>query len=286
MKRTIKHISIYTRVSTKKQSFDNKQGLYNQNDICVNYKNTFYPKIKNFTQWKDIGSSYKNGLILSDMYKMISQLKSNTLIIVSKVSRLGRNYKMVEQILKKIIMKKSFVISIAENLVYGISKKKNIQFLKKVFDSEKESDALSTRIKNIYANIKLNGGYYGKPPFGYKIYKNTKNIPMLKENIKHFEFIEYIVNLADKHFNYKEIANIMNRKNKLYQNKLWNSSKIKNILNKFYPEHNLLNNTNLTKLTSDSDIINNSTDIYTNTHVVCNNNNYVKLRSGKIILKF
>ena len=175
------------------------------------------------------------------MGNMIRKLKPNSLIVISEVTRLGRNYKMVERILKTIDKKKSYIVSISENLVYGITNRKNKEFIYKVIDSERESDAISRRVKNAQQYIKKNGGYIGKAPFGYKIIKNSRNIPVLKENAEDFNRIDCIVNLSNDCYNYDEIANIMNTKNLFYKNKLWNASKIKGILNKFYPEHMFLN---------------------------------------------
>lgn len=237
----VDYICVYTRVSTRKQSTDKKHGLSYQKDLCKNYIEKFYSSVINESYWEDVGSSYKSKLILKEMGEMIRKLKPNTIIIVSEVSRFGRNYKMVEKVLKTIENKKSYVVSISENLVYGISKIKNKEFIHKVIDSEKESDALSIRVKNANSYIKKNGGYLGKAPFGYKIAKNARNIPILKENPEDFHIIDSIVNLSNDCYSYDEIANIMNTKNLFLKNKLWNSTKIKDILKKFYPEHMLVN---------------------------------------------
>lgn len=237
----VDYICVYTRVSTRKQSTDKKHGLSYQKDLCKSYIDKFYSSVINESYWEDVGSSYKSKLILKEMGEMIRKLKPNTLIVVSEVSRFGRNYKMVENVLRTIEKKKSYVVSISENLVYGISKIKNKFFIHKVIDSEKESDVLSMRVKNTHSYIKRNGGYVGKAPFGYKIAKNARNIPILKENPEDFRIIDSIVNLSNDCYSYDEIANIMNAKNLFYKNKLWNNAKIKDILKKFYPEHMLLN---------------------------------------------
>lgn len=239
--KAVDYICVYTRVSTKKQSLDIKHGLSYQKDLCKSYIGKHYSSVLNESYWEDIGSSYKNKLILREMGEMLRKLKVNSLILISEVSRLGRNYKMVEGLLRKIEKKDSYVVSVSENLVYGLSKKKNKEFLKKSIDSEKESDILSMRVKNTQSYIRKNGGYVGRAPFGYKIVKNCKNIPVLKENPEDFVIIDLIVNLSNDNYNYEEISNIMNTKNLFYKNKIWNKEKIKEILNKFYPEHMYLN---------------------------------------------
>ena len=238
---SINNIYVYTRVSTRKQSTDKKYGLLYQKELCDDYIKKFHSLNNGISYWDDIGSSYKSKLILKEMGEMIRKLKPNSLILISEVSRLGRNYPMVKSILKLVRKKKAFIISICENLVYGQSVNKDKEFIHKVIDSEKESDVLSMRIKNTQSYIKKNGGYIGKAPFGYKIIKNCKNIPILKENSEDFVLIDYIVNFANDCYSYDEISNIMNKKGLLSKDKLWNSIKIKKILNKFYPEHMFLN---------------------------------------------
>lgn len=239
--KSIDYICVYTRVSTRKQTGDEKHGLSYQKEICNDYINKFYSSNTNISYWEDIGSSYKSKLILKDMGTMIRKLKPRTLIIVPEVSRLGRNYKMVKSILKKFNKKGVTIVSICEKLVYGLSRIKDKEFIQKVIDSEKESDVISMRVKNTQAYIKRNGGYIGKAPFGYRVIKNSRHIPVLTENSEDFVLIEHIVDLTNKGFSYDKISKIMNEKGLLCKNKLWNNTKIKNILNKFYPEHMFLN---------------------------------------------
>lgn len=236
----INYIHVYTRVSTGKQSTDNKYGLSSQSHLCDEYINKFYPNIKNISYWKDVGSSYKTNKILPDMGELIQKLKPKTILLISEVSRLGRSLKMVENILKIIRKKKSYIISISDNLVFGKTKLNDNYFIQKIMQSEKESDNLSIRVKNIHKYIKQNGGYIGKPPFGYKIEKNVHNIPILKENSLDFKLIDNIIDLTKECCSYDEIKEKLNSNNIIHKNKLWTTKKIKDILNKFYPEHMLL----------------------------------------------
>lgn len=241
-----KHISdvegvfVYTRVSSKRQASDEKYGQSSQLHLCKDYIKNIYPKIKNINYYADVGSSYKNGLILSDMKKMLSELQKKSIILISEASRLGRNIDMVNKILNIVKRKKSYIVSISEELIFGKSIINDIKFMKYIYQGVKESDASSIRVKNYQTFIKQNGGHIGKAPFGYKVVKNFRNIPVLKENPADFELIDKIVDLSSTCCSYEEIKNIMNSKQLFYKKKLWTSKKIKNILNKFYPEHMLL----------------------------------------------
>lgn len=310
----INNIYVYTRVSTSKQSTDIKYGLSCQKDLCDKYINKFYSDKLNVYYFNDIGSSYKTQKILSDMKQMTYKLKQKSLILISEVSRLGRSFKMVESILKMVRKKKSFIVSVTDNLVYGKNQIMNKIFLQKVIESEKESDILSMRIKNTQAYIKRNGGYIGKAPFGYTIKKDFRNIPVLREKVEDFELIDKIVNFSNECCTYDEIKDKMNNNYLLHKNNLWTTKKIKEILNKFYPEHMLLNfnnDTNNKIVVTDDDIINEDNYInseckmklqdrfkntkYENLKITIKNNERVviysptssiKLRSGREINKF
>jgi DNA invertase Pin-like site-specific DNA recombinase len=263
-------IYTYTRVSTGKQANDDKHGLSSQSYLCGEYINKFYPDIKDVINWRDVGSSYKTHQILPEMSNLLQKIKSNSLLLISEVSRLGRSLKMVDKILKIVRQKKSFIISINENLIYGKTKLNDYHFLKKISHSEKESENLSMRIKNTHNYIRQNGGYIGKPPFGYKIEKNSRNIPILKEKSQDFELIDSIIDLTYVSYSYKEITEKMNSMNKFHNNKLWTTTKIKNILNKFYPEHVLLNVNDKQIKTSLQNRVKNT--IYYNLKITVNDN--------------
>jgi DNA invertase Pin-like site-specific DNA recombinase len=283
----IDSICIYTRVSTKKQTIDKKHGMNYQKELCKKYVDEKYSNVSEISYWDDIGSSYKSKLILNGMNKMIQKIKPNTLIIISEVSRLGRNCKMVENILKIIQKKNCFILSIFENLMFGLTISMNKSFLNKVIDSEKEYNVLSMRIKNTQLYIKRNGGYVGRIPFGYELVRNCKNIPILKEKVKDFKLIDKIVDLYDNTHSYSEIANIMNSKKLLCKEKEWTYMTIKKILTKFYPEHIQTNVSHKTKSVFDKISnckINKIQKKIINLHM-CGENKCTQLRSGKIIPK-
>lgn len=280
------HLCVYLRVSTRKQSLDVKCGLPQQKLLCDQWINNSSSLNKsNISYWEDIGSSYKNEKVLTEMNHMLNKMRPKSLIVISEVSRLGRSKNMVMKILKNILSKKSGIYSVGENLTFGIGKISNNKFISRIEDSEKESDTLSMRVKNFQHYIKSNGGHIGKPPFGYKVVRNYKNIPVLQENPEHFKFIDTMIELINLSYTYAEIANFMNKQSQLHENKLWTETKIKFIIKKFYPEH-------LTKLTEEKNIMfesNSHIDNYqSDTHLMELyelNNNYLSLRSGKCIFK-
>ena len=103
---------IYSRVSTGKQAKNSSTSLGDQRKLCNEFIKKYYSSDVDISIYEDIGSSFNNKQVLYQLNKLVSHMLDNSVIIISKVSRLGRNYKQVTNILRKIVKKKSFVIAI------------------------------------------------------------------------------------------------------------------------------------------------------------------------------
>ena len=182
-----------------------------------------------------VSSNSGTGITLSAVQN--SLLENNSVILISRVSRLGRNINQVTKILKKIEKKNSYVIAVDESICYNMSKVMNNDFMVKVIESEKESNIQSESIKKTQSYIKKQGGYIGNPPYGYAICKNYKKIPMLVENQNEINVINNIIDLVNNNYSYNDIAINLNTNKILYRNNKWTTNSVKNILDKFYPEH-------------------------------------------------
>lgn len=280
----INNAYIYNRVSTLKQAGIFKHSLAHQEKICKNYIDNYYPNIP-ISVYMDIGSTYNNKNTLYNLKKMVNHMETSSLIIITDISRLGRNIDQVFKILKKVEDKKSYIISIHNELCYNHTKIMNKQFLHKIIDSENDSDLLSFRIKNTQSFIKNNGGYIGNTPFGYKTEKNKNNIPILVENKFEIENIDYIIELADKNTDYYEIATILNNESIKNRNKEWTNKSVKRILDKFYPEHMLIDFNQSNHNDNNNIIINNKININNNKRNR-DDTNCISLRSGKKVKFF
>jgi len=230
----------YIRVSTQKQATEEKHSLSFQKNICESYINTFYPKTDKYI-YDDVGSSYNDKNVLYYLNKMIKHMNDNSIIVITDISRLGRNIKQVFNILRKVEKKKSYIISINDSLCYNHTKIMNKQFLHKIIDSEYSSDLKSEKIKKSINYIRHNGGHIGKPPYGYKVTKNAKNIPILIENEDEIQIIDHIIELSQNNNSYQEISDILEKEDIMCKNNYWTKKSIKHILDKFYPEHLLAN---------------------------------------------
>jgi DNA invertase Pin-like site-specific DNA recombinase len=229
----ISQIIIYIRVSTKQQSNDEKYGLLSQEQLCVEYVNRFYKGIK-YTITTDIASSYNNVKALKNLDNLIDNLKNNTLIIVSEASRFGRNTIQSYQALEKVRNKNSYVISVIEQLCYGISRNYDTRFKERLLAAEESSTLLGERIKKSQLVIKQHGGHIGKAPFGYRKIKVSINdkltIPKLEEDPLHQKIIRQITNLTNNNMSVSEIRDYLLTRNLL--NKKWTNTIVKKIINK------------------------------------------------------
>ncbi len=229
---------IYSRVSTTAQSLDSKFGLDSQELLCENYLKDIYKLSNesiesNVNYYCDVGSSYSNPKSLHQLNLMVKELKCNSLVLISEISRLGRNVRQVINLLKNIEDKNCCVISVTEGLCFNKSKLINKQFYQKIIDAEREADLISIRTKNAYNVIREKGGYIGTAPYGKKKVKsNGKTV--LVDNLEEINTIKLVIELFRKFPNYQTVVEKLNQNNIKKRNMLWTKYSVCNIIKKYY----------------------------------------------------
>ncbi len=208
----IKHVGIYTRVSTKQQNNDGQHSLNSQQNKCNNFvKNNFNSVDTTFIS--EIGSSYNNCNKLSKLTNYVNKMQENTVIFISDISRLGRNVFQVMKILEKIQQKKSYVVSYDEKIAFNYDRYMNTQFQHRVIDATAENDKRSINAKNIHRHIRLLGGHVGRAPFGKKTIPkiiNEEKISIIVDDDKQQEIIKNIINIFKTTQNYTKTTKIIN----------------------------------------------------------------------------
>jgi DNA invertase Pin-like site-specific DNA recombinase len=235
MHNNFKKIYIYTRVSTRKQSYDNHNGLHIQYTSCSEYTLKNYKKHKNIFNFIDIGSSYDKKNILTKRNKLLKESINNSLVIIYDISRIGRNTIDTIKFLEKIKQKDIMIHSVKDNLTFNKSKLMDKDFYRKVIDSENNSDLKSIAVKKSFSDIKNKGGHIGKAPFGYYTIK-INNIRHLKEDSHEQEMIK-LINKKIRYFSrhcknpYSKTAEYLNDESLKYKNKPWNRQNVKYVIN-------------------------------------------------------
>jgi hypothetical protein len=205
---TFNNAYIYLRVSTQKQE---DTGLPRQNEECKDGLQKL--KITTFEEYVDIGSSYRNSNALYNLNRLLRKIQKNDLIVVARISRLGRNVLQVISALEKVRRKGALIYAVYENLFWNKTKYENTKFQNVVIKSREKSDTLSMKARDTYNYITSNNGYYGKPSYGFSIGRNEHNIPILVPNDDEIKIINFIKDqYENKKSTFFRIATTLNDK--------------------------------------------------------------------------
>ena len=239
------NIYVYIRVSTISQKYKSN-GLEDQCKICDCYLKNNFPKKEVVKYYTDIGSSYNEKNILTNLNKLIKEvsLEKNSLILVRDISRLGRNSFQVFNLLNKVRKADSNIIGIDENLCWNYSRLMDRKFSHAIIDSEEDSDHKSINQSNRIKKIKSKGGYVGRTPFGTQIIK-INNIPYIYKNPNEINMLKNIKNEYLKSFDIEKTTKYFNDKNIINRGKKWSERQISNILKKYFPDVILNKNSDL-----------------------------------------
>jgi DNA invertase Pin-like site-specific DNA recombinase len=240
----------YVRVSTKKQVSNGLDGIETQKNIIKNYVKNIY-NIDNINFVEEIGSSYNNK---HKLVKLLDCIKKDNYILLSDISRFGRNPDQLHKYLNLATKRKCKIHSILENLTFGNNKVEDNDFLIKTLQSAQFSNILSEKMKNSILRRKENGEHFGRAPFGYK--KINKK---LIKDVSQQKTIKRINDLVIMRYKYPEIAKILN--NEKANSKKWTSKFVKNII---------ANNTKITQKYVITDVVE---EEKTNTQIKTTQNN-------------
>lgn len=182
------------------------------------------------------------------------------MLVVYTPDRLGRNVERVQSFLNTMIDKNIDVYFVKENILWNkdipSEKKRVIQHI--LIDAEYISNQTSERIKNTISRKKAQGHKLGKPPFGFKAYRDKKGVRkfkvcakedlIIKEILKKDKFM--IMN-DEKETKISRHLKIKHHIKKVYKREL-TVHMIKNIIKKY----NLLDIQAKKKITKDINFIN------------------------------
>jgi DNA invertase Pin-like site-specific DNA recombinase len=237
----VSQVYIYYRVSTSRQAGDFANGLDRQTNSCERYiESNLKKQINNINYYCDIGSSYNNKSKLPQLQKMLRELKSNSVICIYDVSRLGRNTQQVFSALRRVTKLNSKIIAVEDNMTFGVNKMIDKRFYNKVIQAETESDIKSVNAKQKFAILKKNKIHIGKVPFGYSLENKQLIINSDEQKI-----INLLIEKYKELKSYVKVAEHYNNMNMLYRNNTWSSKTISYLINKNNNITNKMNSLNI-----------------------------------------
>ena len=161
--------TIYTRCSTAKQNQDANQSLQTQVAICMEYANANNITISNIIS--EVMRAH-NGKKQS--YNSILKYH-NTNIIIADASRLSRNISDSSIFVSQCEKQNILIHSVRDNIITN-SHQERKKFFNCIYDAFIESSIISKRVSSAFHIRRKLGSHFGKPPYGFKIYKHVDSV--------------------------------------------------------------------------------------------------------------
>jgi len=222
---------IYCRRSNRNNnSYYNKMELsiVHQNKVCSEYATKHNMLVINsITE----NSSARNINNQKGLLKLLENLKDNTLILVSDVSRFSRNMRQALEILESLRLKKIYVHAVCNNCTYNDQSHNRFHFRSYLNQAEFESDQISERLIRSISERKKVGIKIGSSKFGYECFYD-KGIRRERINKKEKDVIELIMIKKTAGQTHVQIANFLNKKKYKYRDKKWTALYVRYVISK------------------------------------------------------
>ena len=215
----MRRVLVYARVSTPRQRGSLE---YQRHQL-----ETFLQRqgVDPVATYSDVGSG-RDIEKLPDLRKLRSTIQLGESVLIRDVSRLGRNVGQVEQLVRELTGKHCVVHSINDQVT-----SKNPEFLHLARSAEYQLQAQQQAQKRTIEWIKEQGGYIGRPPYGYRI-DMSSGIPMLASNFQEQRTIQSIVRWYKDGYEVDHIVRLLKGCGNLRRGYEWTNRSIKKVLKK------------------------------------------------------
>lgn len=216
----IRSSTIYCRKSCTSR-YNNELSFTVQQHICETFCNSHNLPV---TEVVHETASARNTDKTIKLCELLINMDSDTLLVVSDVSRFSRNYLCGMIMLNILNDKKCTVYAVSDNCCYNFNN--NDKFKQLLGNAEFESKQMSKRM-NISLKYRRNiGSKIGRSRFGYESYCNKKGIRKEKQNKRE----QYVINLVKKmkkqELTTGIIASLLNKRGYTFRGKEWNQNRI------------------------------------------------------------
>ena len=193
----------------------------------------------------DDGVSARDPTKLKGLQEVIKNIKKDETLLFLDLSRFSRNTTIGIQILDDLHKRGVKIYSVLDGMNYNTPAAQHC-VRTTLSTTQLESDVKSAKLKASFQNIKRNGGYVGKAPYGFKVIRDGQ-LRKLVENSneqKVLNIIKECKNQINTNINIKttksqsnsEIAKGLNAKGLRLRGKLFTSTNISNIVNKHFKD--------------------------------------------------
>ncbi|MDR7925102.1 master DNA invertase Mpi family serine-type recombinase [Latilactobacillus sakei subsp. sakei] len=157
----------YIRVSTEKQTIENQK--FEINEFC---------KVKDIVIEKWVSETISGTKKLNERKfgLLMKKLKKGDMVVVSEISRLGRNLMQIMGILNECMEKEAMVVTVKEGYELGNNINSKVLAFAFGLSAEIERNLISQRTKEALARKKSEGVVLGRPK-GASRYKSLKLYP-------------------------------------------------------------------------------------------------------------
>lgn len=180
----------YLRVSTDKQTVENQR-----------FEIQKFAHLRNFqiSKWVEETISSRKELAVRSFGKLLNKLNSDDILIVSEISRMGRNLMQIMSILNQCMEKNVTVYAIKEGYELGDNINSKVLAFAFGLSAEIERSLISQRIKEALARKKAEGVKLGRPK------GSKKSNPILA---RHSNFIKEQIILGTKQIDIARKLNV------------------------------------------------------------------------------
>lgn len=224
---------IYCRVSdpeqsneTKQKSSQDRESINNQIQTCIDIcqKNGWSYQDEDIYHDVQTGTDFDR----KELNELRDKARSNSVIVIYKIDRLGRNARVFLNFLHDLRKRKVYVYSATQDL-HNITSQHKLTLLILAGVAEQESDHTSDRVKRGMKYLKDEKGQFlageHKTPFGYNYCEKHLTI-----NDDEFIIIEEIFRMKDEKKSLKQIMNILNDRNDLKRGQYWTLNMLRKIV--------------------------------------------------------